>query len=352
MESLFVRHRNIIILVALLFAQILGLATQVKRSDPEQPERETPLIRLWVVSAITPVEKAVAATGRGLRNSWNNYIDLRNVRQQNAELRAEVERLRVEQVRLEEQASQAQRLQALFEFKQRFIGQTVGAQVIGSSGSEQSRLIYIDKGSNSGIAEDMAVITPDGIVGKTVRVLPGSSQVLLLTDQSWGVGAILEKTRLIGIAKGTPAGDVKLANILADEQVQVGERVLTSGGDRIFPKGLPIGTVAEVMPRQDLFLNLRLTPAANLNRLEEVLVITQVAESAPASAESEGARTRAADILAERLPSVKKPEPEAKPAEKPAVRARPPTNQPQQQKPPAQPAETPPAPAAAEDNPR
>ncbi|HEV7392800.1 MAG TPA: rod shape-determining protein MreC, partial [Burkholderiales bacterium] len=254
MENLFVRHRNATILVALLFAQLFGLAVQVKRVDPNEPNKKTPLMRVWVMSLITPVEKLIVSTGHGFRETWNDYVNLRGVHKENADLKAQIERLRIEQVRLQEDAAQGRRLQAVLNFKEQVISRTVAAQVIGSSGSEQSRVIYIDKGTSQGLAQDMPVITPEGVVGKIVRALRSTSQVLLINDPAWGVGGILEKSRLQGIAKGTPSGDLKFSNILADEKVEPGERVLTSGGDRIFPKGLPLATVSELLKREDMFL--------------------------------------------------------------------------------------------------
>lgn len=365
MENLFARHRNVTLLVAMLFAQILGLAVQVKRADPgdpANPEKKTPLLRVWVMGAITPIEKLVAASGRGLRDTWNGYVNLRGVREENRQLKQEVERLKLEQARIAEDAAQGRRLQALLNFKEQTIGQTVAAQVIGSSGSEQSRLIYIDKGTNDGVRADMPVITPEGAVGKIVQPLANTAGVLLITDPTWGVGGVLEKTRLQGIAKGTAAGDLKLANILSDEKVELGERVLTSGGDGIFPKGLPLARVSELLSREDLFLNIRLKPAANLQRLEEVLVITKMEERAPEAVDAANGPVRAADVLAQRLPSVKKnePKPEQKPSAnrpaagggQPAAQPPGPTNPTQQQPPPTKPATPTPTPQAAGDNPR
>jgi rod shape-determining protein MreC len=200
-------------------------------------------------------------------------------------------------------------------FKEQFIAQTVAAQVIGSSGSEQSRSVYIDKGSNAGLKSDMAVITGDGVVGKTLLVSGSVSQVLLIDDQTSGVGAILEKSRLQGILRGTAAGEIVLEKVMSDEPVQPGEKVLTSGGDRIFPKGLPVGTVTRISPGSELFLNIRVKPAADLSRLEEVLVITQQEEKEPVA--SEIAPLGAADIVAERLPGV--PVKPAADANKPAT---------------------------------
>lgn len=322
MEKIIGRYRNLTILVAVLFAQVLGLAVQVKRpSDPRRPDGpSTRLIRLWVASAFTPLEKLFVSTSRWTRETWRDYIYLHNVRQENRQLHEQLEQLRIQQVRLQQDAAQAHRLQALLGFKEQFIDQTVAAQVIGSSGSELSRVLTLDKGARDGIRPDMAVITPDGVVGKIVRVFPGSSQVLEITDQSSGVGAILEKSRLQGIVKGTPEGDPMLDYIMMDEPVAGGERVLTSGGDRIFPQGLPVGTVTRVTRGHDLFHAIYLKPAADLNRLEEVLIITRVEEKTPDADQADAPR-RAVDILAQRLPSVpSKPAENAqdKPGAKPA----------------------------------
>jgi rod shape-determining protein MreC len=205
-------------------------------------------------------------------------------------------------VRLVDDAEQARRLQALLGFKEQYISKTIAAQVIGASGSEQSRSIYIDKGSSQGLDKDMPVITADGVIGRVLKVYPSVSQVLLINDQTSGVGAILEQSRLQGILRGTPAGEVILEKVMSDETVQPGEKVLTSGGDQIFPKGLPIGTVSKVSAGPEVFLNIRVRPATNLSKLEEVLVITRKEERTAALAET--APARAVDILSQRLPSV------------------------------------------------
>jgi rod shape-determining protein MreC len=299
MESLITRYRNVSILVAILFAQVLGLAVQVRRSPDSESSR---LIRVWAVSAVTPLEKGIVWTQSGAANLWRNYIYLRGVRQENRDLKYELERLRLEQVRLTDDAEQARRLQALLGFKEQFISKTVAAQVIGSTGSELSRGVYIDKGDANGIRRDMAVITSDGVVGKVLHVYDSTSLVLLIDDQTSGVGALLEKSRLQGILRGTPAGEVVMEKVLADETVEPGEKILTSGGDQIFAKGLPAGTVVSVSRGPESFLNIRVRPSANLGKLEEVLVITQKEEKAPMVDRS--GSTRAADILAQRLPSV------------------------------------------------
>jgi rod shape-determining protein MreC len=300
MESVLSRHRNLIVLLGVLFLQALGLAVQVKRGGPEA--QDTRLIRVWVVGALAPFERGLIWAQSSSGNVWHNYFYLRGVRAENRDLKQQIEQMRLEQVRLNEDAAQAHRLQNLLAFKEQFVSKTVAAQVIGSSGTDSSRVIYIDKGENAGIARDMAVITADGIVGKILLVYPSVSQVLLINDQSSGVGAILEKSRLQGVLRGAATGEVDLEHIMKDEDVSPGERVLTSGGDQIFPKGLPVGIVARVDKGKDIFLNVKIKPAASLSKLEEVLVLVEKQERTPTA--DENVHLRAADILAQRLPSV------------------------------------------------
>ena len=298
------RYRNLIVLVGVLFAQVLGLAVQVnvKRTTDTEPTR---LIRIWAVGAIAPLEKLLVWAQTSTGNIWHNYFYLRGVRAENRSLKAQIEQMRIEQVRMSQDADQARRLQALLGFKEQFISQTMAAQVIGGSGSELSRSVFIDKGSRDGLKPDMAVITADGVVGKVLHVYRATSEVLLIDDQSSGVGAILDKTRLQGVVNGTPAGELVLGRVMSDEKVDTGEVVLTSGGDSIFPKGLPIGKVATVAQGSDLFLNIHVRPTADLSKLEEVLIVTKIDER-QAQPDQRGA-ARAVDILAQRLPTVPPP---------------------------------------------
>jgi rod shape-determining protein MreC len=309
MENFFTRYKNPLVLMVVLVIQVIGLATQIKRPDASKAAGGPRLIRVWTVTAITPLERILVATGHFFRNAWHGYVDLHNVRKQNRELQEELARMRLEQVRLKADAGESQRLQALLDFKERYVGQTVAAQVIQSSGNEQARLIYIDKGSRDGIRQDMAVITPDGIVGKVKDVYPLSSQVLMINDRESGAGVILENSRLQGVLRGKDLGELQLPDIMSDEKVEVGERVVTSGGDRIYPKGFPVGTVTRVTRDKEsgTFLAITIKPATDLNRLEDVLVVTKIAEEAPAVADTSQPR-RAADVLAQRLPSIPKPE--------------------------------------------
>ena len=317
MDSFLSRHKNLLALVIVLAGQIVGLAMQVKVASTQGG---VTLMRLWSISTITPVEKFFVHGGSGFFNGWSNYVYLRGVRRENRELRGQLEQMRLEQVRLQQDALQARRLQSLFNFKEEFISATLPAQVIGSSGSDQSRVIYIDKGSEDGVKVDQAVIAPDGIVGKVLRVLPTSSQILMINDQLSGVGATLEKSRLQGILAGTPNGALIIKYVMKDEKVEPGENVMTSGGDRIFPKGLSIGRVVESSGGKDMFLNIRVVPAANLSKIEEVLVVTKIVERPRTEDETNGP-VKASDILSERLPTVpqKTEDPNAKPGTPGAV---------------------------------
>lgn len=316
MDTFLGRYKNLIVLAAILFAQIVALAVQVRR--PAQ-EGETRLIRLWAISAVTPIEKAVVHSQEWVQGLFTNYAYLRGVRRENRQLKAEIERMKIDEARFNEDARMARRIQALLAFKQQYVDSTVAAQVIGTSGSEQSRVIYIDKGSDDGIKTDMAVITPTGIVGKIVQVFPDASQVLPINDQFSGVGAALKDSRLQGILKGAPNGATTLQYVMSDEKVVPGEEVITSGGDRIFPKGLPVGKVVSVEPGKDLFLNIRVVPSSRLDQLEEVLVVTKITEKLPDTKDL--GPLRASDILAERLPSVPKTQVDAAGNPKPGAAA-------------------------------
>jgi rod shape-determining protein MreC len=175
-----------------------------------------------------------------------------------------------------EDARQGQRLQALLDFQQKYIYKTLAAQAIGSSGSDQSRVFYIDKGSADGLARDMAVITPDGIVGKVREVFPHSAQVLAINDQTSGAGVILETTRIRGILRGNAAGAAADCGHPGRPAHPAGRK----GADRRRRPDLPARTAGGrggkggSDPERDSFIDVIVKPAAHLDRLDEVLVIT------------------------------------------------------------------------------
>ncbi len=327
MESFFVRYRNLLVLLTMLLVQIVGLAVQVHRTDSGRMSVDARdssgvrLIRLWANGLVTPPERAIHSSGRGVVGVWENYIDLRHVRAENKDLQNTVDRLRLEQAALLEDARQGQRLQALMNFQEKYIYKTLNAQVLGTSGTDQSRVVNIDKGKSAGLDHDMAVITPDGIVGKLRDVFPRSAQVLLINDQTSGAGVILETTRIRGILRGNAAGQPQIVGIMADSRIQPGEKILTAGGDEIFPRGLPVGVVEKVVrdPDQDGFIKIIVKPAAHLDRLDEVVIITSTQPRFPddqkkdvatsealkgAEAAQDKAQKKASEVLAERLPGL------------------------------------------------
>lgn len=300
-------------------AQVIVLASQVRRPTTTAHESMS-LMRTWVVEVFVPAEKAITSVGSAFGNLWRNYIDLRGVRAQNSELQSQLDRLRLEEVSLAEDAGQARRLQALLAFKEKFISETIAAQVIGTSGSEHSHVLYIDKGSGDGIKADMAVITPQGIIGKVAKTFPGTSQVLEINDATAGAGIMLERSRLRGVMHGTSSGIPEILHIMADEKIEVGEPVVSSGGDQIYPRGLPIGTVSSVGPDPEggPFMVVHVKPSANLDRVEEVLVIAKIIDKSPEQQET-ATSLRAADILARRLPTVVPKAPEKAGEEPPST---------------------------------
>jgi rod shape-determining protein MreC len=337
MESFLSRYRNLIVLLLALLLQVVGLAVQVRKAGAAVSAGGIPhakadgpgvlLIRFWAASLVTPFERTLHGAGQGLTGLWTNYLDLRHTQEENKELQATIDRLRLEQAELHEDALQGQRLQALVKFQQNYVYQTVPAQVIGTSGSRQSRMIYLDKGADAGLKPDMAVITSEGIVGKVRDVFPHSAQVLLINDQTSGAGVVLATTRIRGILRGNAAGQPQVVNILADSRIQPGEPVLTAGGDQIFPRGLPVGVVEKVErdTERGAFINVIVKPAAHLDTLDEVLVVTsleahlsqqQLADLAAsedlkgpevAAAAAEAARKKAALEMEQRLPSLTDP---------------------------------------------
>lgn len=343
MDSFFTRYRNLLVLLTLLAVQFIGLAMQVRRTNTGENTLETTdgtstrLIRVWVATLITPFERILQGSTSGIRGLWTNYIDLRHEHDENIDLKKTIDRMRLEEASLLEDARQGQRLQEQLGFQKQYIYQTKLAAVIGGSGTDHSRVIYINKGSADGLAHDMAVIVPDGIVGKIREVFSHSAQVLVINDQTSGAGVILETTRIRGILRGNANGQTQIIGILADQRIQPGERVLTAGGDQIFPRGLPVGVVKKIVPDPDHdgFIDVYVDPYAPLNRIDEVQVITSMQSILPSDQQQDLATSealkgpeaaairehaiqeqkKAAALLAERLPGLT--DPNAQPSDAP-----------------------------------
>src|SRR6202049_5005772 len=263
------RHKSLTLLATVVVAQVLLLAVQIKR------ERQVRLIRVWAVELISPLQRIGSWTIQGMEHGWGGYIGLRSAQKENDAMHAELDRLKIRNAELEGRALEADRLAVLLNFHTTHPETPMlVARVIGGSPDAGSLVVNIDRGSRDGIRRDMGVITPDGVVGKIFAVYPDISQVLLLGDKESGVGAPLADTRTQGPVKGTGEPLLSLDYISSDEKVTVGEAVLTSGQDRIFPKDLPVGKVVDfVSDPKTPFMRIRVRPTAHLDRLEEVLVL-------------------------------------------------------------------------------
>jgi rod shape-determining protein MreC len=266
------------------------------------------LIRHSTLYVVTPVQRGMRAVTETFRRVIFGYLDLRQARRQSQDFSRELDQLRLEAQRLRREASQAKRLQALLDFRQELPLLTIAAQVIGSSGNEASQIVILDKGTNAGLRPDLPVIVPGGVVGKVLRVFADTSQVILITDANSGVASLLESSRIHGVLRGSNRPLSRLTYVLNGEPVTVGETLVTSGEDRIYPKGLPLGVVVSVRPGSE-FQEIDVQPLARLNRLEEVLVVLEretTEEWKPAAPFS-------------REESTENPEPQATPVEGPPL---------------------------------
>ena len=261
------RHKSLVLLAGVIILQVVLLAVQIKRDSQGR------LLRVWTVGAVSPFERAGAKGIGNIRGTWSHYFALQNTSRENEQLRRENDELKLQVNQLQSKAAEADRLAALLNFRQSQRNvPMLGARVIGTSADTASQTIYLDRGERDGIRRNMGVITPDGVVGKVIESYRDTAQVLLLTDKDSGVGAMLADSRIQSPVGGTGEPLLSMKYIPTDDTVNVGEHVVTSGMDRIFPRDLPVGVVAEIKTGRP-FQQVRVRPAANLQRLEEVIVL-------------------------------------------------------------------------------
>src|ERR1700730_8587650 len=260
------RHKSVVLLVGVIVLQVVLLAVQIKRDSQGR------LLRVWAVGAVSPFERAGAQGILNMRGTWSRYFALQNTSRENEELKRENDTLKLRVNQLQSKAAESDRLAALLNFRQsqRELPM-LAARVIGA-GADASQTIYLDRGERDGIRRNMGVITPDGVVGKVIESYRDTAQVLLLTDKDSGVGAMLSESRIQSPVGGTGEPLLSMKYIPTDDTVNLGEHVVTSGMDRIFPRDLPVGVVAEIKTGRP-FQQVRVRPAAHLQRLEEVIVL-------------------------------------------------------------------------------
>jgi rod shape-determining protein MreC len=263
------RYRNVTVLALVIFAQLILLGYQVKSNQ------DIRLIRVWAVTAVTPIAKLIDTVRGGTVDSVGRYVNLHNLADENKQLGKDLGRLKLENQYLKSELRSADRAVALGAFQAKDPSKTLPARVIGLSTSASSRVVFIDRGSMGGVMRGMAVITPDGIVGKVIAAYPTASQVLLLTDPTFAAGVISQKHRVRGTLVGLGQTSKCMVDYIQNEEkVDAGEWFYTTGDDGVFPKGLPVGTVASAQPGQQDQL-VYVAPSGLLGGLEEVLVFME-----------------------------------------------------------------------------
>ena len=263
------RIKQILIWGFLFLVALIFLSINVEKSRPWNPLAEV------LIEILSPVQKVVKGSVNFTTGLWSKYIGLINTHDDNIKLKKENDRLMMENSRYRERLSTYKRLEELLNFKEN-TGETVlAAQVIGRDPSGWFKSIIIDKGKNDGIRESMPVVNAKGVVGQVVEVSFNYSKVLLLIDQNSAVDCIIERSRDSGIVKGVSSKVCTLDYVLKTSDVQEGDMVITSGLDRVYPKGYYVGKVTEEVEDNpgELYKKVKIKPSVDFSKLEEVLVI-------------------------------------------------------------------------------
>jgi len=262
----FLRRHPILISIILLI-----LAIQVSSLYINDKQVENPFSRSILNLNYYPQKFIHSVTGR-IVTVWENYIDLIDTKKENLKLRLENQKLRQKTIEISEVKLQNERLKKLLQFKEHTTHKTVTANVIaGSPSLLRTEVVIIDKGAESGITEGMPVASYDGIVGRIHLVGDKNSEVILITDPLSAVDAYIHRTRARGIVKGTGNSCV-MDYIENNTDISNGDKVISSGKDGFFPKGVLIGTVDNIEQKGG-FLSAHVSPNVELKSLEEVLVI-------------------------------------------------------------------------------
>jgi rod shape-determining protein MreC len=268
-ESLLNRYRNITVLLLVIMAQLVLLAVSAKK------EQDVRFIRIWTVTAVTPVARIIEGLRSGSTGFLHSYILLHDTNEENKRMRAELDHYKMENVFLKNELSTADRAKALQVFQTHTASKTLAATIIAMGAGVNSRVVFVDRGTVSGVQRGMAVVTPDGIVGKVTAAYPTASQVLLITDNDFAAGVVTQGGQVHGTLKGLGGPQCKVDYVPLEEKVEVGEWLYTSGDDRIFPRGFRVGQVKVVRPGQP-FQEIMVEPSG-LQRgvLEDVLILVE-----------------------------------------------------------------------------
>lgn len=258
----------IVALIVLIFLSIVFLSLSSRRPYPAPgPGRVA-------IALVAPFQKAIVNTVRYFRDIWQHYFVLVAIVDDNNRLRGELQQMVALQHRHEEVRQANERLRALLSLGREIERPAIAAQVVGKDPSPWFQTILVDKGRTDGVEIGLPVINPQGVVGLVVEAAAGYAKVMLITDPNSAVDAIVQSNRARGIIKGGTSGYCVFDYVLRHHDVQAGDTVVASGMDGVFPKGIPVGRVSEVVKGvAGLFQDVTVTPYVDFERLEEVLIV-------------------------------------------------------------------------------
>ncbi len=268
MEGFLNRYRSITVLLLVIFGQLLLIAVRVKN------KQDVRVIRVWAVTAVSPAARLLEGLRGGSTGFVHNYIMLHEADAENRRLREENGRLKLDNIFLKNELSRADRAKALAMFQAHMPSSAVAASIIMMGAGSNSKEVFVDRGSSSGVMRGMAVVTPDGIVGVVRASYPTASEVLLITDPDFAAGVISQKTQARGTIKGDGTPTCKVDYVPFEDKVEVGDWFYTSGDDRVFPSGFPVGVIKSVRPGQP-FQEILVEPVGLKAGQEDVLILTE-----------------------------------------------------------------------------
>ncbi len=259
--------------IILIVVNVIVLSVNSKRSVPSTG------IGKFTISIVSPFQEIVSDSITFVTDIWKHYFFLVSVSTENARLNRSLKQAEEKNNRLKEVELSHNRLKNLFEFKETLHKRVVAAEVIGRDPSPWFKTIIINKGSREGVERGMPVVVPEGIAGLVTDVSKTYAKILLVIDQNSAVDALIQRNRARGIITGEPSGRLLLQYVQRKHDIHVGDIVISSGLDGVFPKGIRIGYVHEVdKPDSGIFQQLAVTPYADFEKLEEVLVVRDLPE--------------------------------------------------------------------------